>query len=223
MPLFAGCCQLAFATCPDLLPPALQPVLGRDVPNGAVQPDLVVLLDEPGYDASGILQAERCLRPDAVLFQCLVPPLHLAIALRIEGRCSHVRQATQPDESLEITRYELWAIVRDDPWCCLRECLQSTLQDGLHIRFGHALPDLPMHHVPAVTVKDAAKIVECSADIQVRDVNMPMLVRPMRLVEAFALGGGPCFPTRELSSLFQHTIDAAGAHRHHSRIQQHVA
>jgi hypothetical protein len=37
------------------------------------------------------------------------------IALRIVGRCAHVRHAADPDELLEVPGDELWPVVRNDP------------------------------------------------------------------------------------------------------------
>lgn len=93
----------------------------------------------------------------------------------------------EPDELLEIPRYELRPIVRDDPGTLVRVPLESPLEDDLHFTFLHAFPDVPVHDEPAHAVKNAAEVIKSGADVDVGYVNMPVLVRLERLLEARAL------------------------------------
>ena len=97
----------------DLLTP-MQLVLWRDIAYGAVKSLGVVVFDELIHYAPGILERQRCARPDALRLDRLVPTLDLAIALGVERCCPHVRHATQTNVFLETLGHKLRAIVRDD-------------------------------------------------------------------------------------------------------------
>ena len=45
-------------------------------------------------------------------------------------------------------------------------------------RFPHRLAELPMHDVAAVPVQNAAQVIERAADVDVGNVDMPVLMRP---------------------------------------------
>jgi hypothetical protein len=44
-----------------------------------------------------------------------------------------------------------------------------------------------MNHIPAATIEHAAEIIESAADVEICNVNMPVLVRAQRLFETLAL------------------------------------
>ena len=96
-----------------------------------------------------------------------------------------------PDECLEISGDELWAIIRDNPRTCIGVLLPRTLHDGLDIGFCHRLSDLPMHDVSTVSVQQGAQIVEGAADVEIRNVDVPVAMRSQWLYE-------PCALTRRL-------------------------
>jgi hypothetical protein len=98
-----------------------------------------------------------------------------------------VRHTTQPDEGPEVAGHELRPIVRDDPRGRAREDFTPPLPNRLDIGFGHLLTNLPVHDMAAVAIENGAKIVKGAADIQTRDSDVPMLVRPMGLDEILAL------------------------------------
>src|SRR3990172_8708610 len=78
--------ELAIALGPDFLLAAFEHGLGRDVAQGAVQPDGVVMLDVTRDQAAGILERKRATRTKAFGFEGLMPAFDLAVRLRIEGR-----------------------------------------------------------------------------------------------------------------------------------------
>jgi hypothetical protein len=116
-----------------------------------------------------------------------MPSLDLAIALRVIRRCFHMRHATEPDELLEILGNELRAVVRDDPRLYIRVSLSCPLDDRLYIRLGHRLPDFPVHNETAAAIMQAAQVKERPGNIDVENVNVSMLVKFQRLLEAFTL------------------------------------
>ena len=64
---------------------------------------------------------------------------------------------------------------------------RAPLQDDLDGCLGHRLPDVPVHDVPAETVQDAAQVVEGTADVDVGNIDVPVLMCCQRLREARAL------------------------------------
>ena len=101
-------------------------------------------------------------------------------------------------------------------------CSRGPLEDRLHLGFGHGLADLPVDDEPAVAVEDAAQEEECPADINMRDIDMPVLMRPQRLLEALALLGGLPASARELAGRLEHAVDAGRAHGHDIGVEHHV-
>ena len=65
--------------------------------------------------------------------------------------------------------------------------VSGALEDDLDVGLGHRLAELPVDDVPAAAVEQAAQVVERPADVDVRDVDVPVLVGPQRLLEARAL------------------------------------
>src|SRR5215813_7167791 len=90
-----------------------------------------------------------------------------------------------PDEFLEALGDELRAVVRDDPRPLPGEALASPLDDRLHFGLGHALADLPVDDEPAAAVEEAAEVEEGPGDVDVGDVDVPVLMGPQWLMEAF--------------------------------------
>jgi hypothetical protein len=68
--------------------------------------------------------------------------------------------------------------------------LASRLDDRLDLGFGHALADLPVDEEPAAAIEEATEVEERAGDVDVRDVDAPMLMHPERLLEAFPLSDG---------------------------------
>ena len=79
-----------------------------------------------------------------------------------------------------------------------------------------------MHHVTAVSIQNGAQVVERATDVDVGDVNVPMLVRFCRLIEPFSLLGRRLGSLVQLAGSFQHPIDAAWAGCHDVCIQHHI-
>ena len=88
------------------------------------------------------------------------------------------------NEFFEIASNKLWPIVRDNSRRHIRKFFTCALQDDFYIRFFHRLPDLIMNDVTIVPVQNAAKVLEGAADIQIRDIGVPMLMCSNRLSES---------------------------------------
>ncbi len=73
---------------------------------------------------------------------------------------------------------------------CVGELLARPLDDRLDVGLGHALADLPVDDEPAAAVEQAAEVEERAGDVDVGDIDVPVLVRRKRLLEAFPLSEG---------------------------------
>src|SRR5262249_27857021 len=212
LPLLPRLLQLSVALRMDLLLPPSEHVLRRDVACGAVQPDIVVTLDVTLHQSPRIIERQWRSRPDAPPFERFVPALDLSVRLRVKRRGPDVRHPRDPDEFLEVLGDELRPIVRDDPGPRLRVLLLRPLYNDLDVRLGHRLPDVPVHDVPAEAIQDAAQVVERPADVEVGNVDMPVLMRDQRLRKACALFRRLPLPLRQESGLAEHSPNAGRAH-----------
>lgn len=66
------------------------------------------------------------------------------------------------------------------------------------------------------------KVVKRAAHVEIRNVDMPVLMRLQRLMKARSFLRSLAVPPPDQSRLFEHAIDAARAGRHHVLIHQHV-
>ena len=98
-----------------------------------------------------------------------------------------MRHTGQPDELFKILGDELRAVVRYNPGARFRKLLLRLLKDDLDIRLLHLLPDLPVGDKTTAAVKKAAQIVKRAANVDVRNVYVPMFVGLKRLNKASAL------------------------------------
>src|SRR5262249_26597312 len=116
---------------------------------------------------------------------------------------------------------ELRPVVRDDPRLDVGEPLPGTLDDLLDVRLGHGLTDLPVDDGPAVTVEQAAQVVERSPEVEVGDVYMPVVVGLQRLLEAGAFLGRLGLVALQQSGGLEDAVDAGGATGDDVRIEHH--
>ena len=140
-----------------------------------------------------------------------MPALDLPVALQVVRRGSGVRHAAQANELLEVPGNELRAVVGDDPRRDSGEAFPRSLDDLLDIGLRHGFADLPVDGETAPAVQQAAQGVELAGDIDVRDIDMPVLVRAQGLNEAFALGGGLGRVAVEQAGLLENAVDTGGA------------
>src|SRR5262249_50072746 len=97
-----GRCQLPPPVGPDLLRSTRQFVRWSHVTDRTVQAHRVIVRHELGDQPPSIVQAQGRLDSDALSFQGLEPPFHLAVALGIVGRGLDVGHPADPDELLEV-------------------------------------------------------------------------------------------------------------------------
>lgn len=88
---------------------------------------------------------------------------------------------------LKALGHELRPIVRDDSRPRCGKLFPRPLENHLHIRLSHRFPNLPVDHVAAVSIQHTAQVVERATDVDVSDVDVPVLMRFLRLMEPFSL------------------------------------
>src|ERR1019366_2835441 len=91
--LFSGLLQLPISLGMDLSLTPGKHILRRDVADGAVQADVVVMLHVALHQSSRVFQRQRRSRPDALAFERFVPAFDFPVRLGIVWRGSDVRHA----------------------------------------------------------------------------------------------------------------------------------
>ena len=183
----AGLFQFLFSLSKDKFFPPVQLVFRGDIADSAMQSVVIIVVHKGLDNPTGVLKGEGCLGADTVALEGFVPAFQLAIALGIAGRDTDVGHPALADEFLEIAGNELRAIIGDDAWVSVREFFPGSLENDFHIIFGHPGPDFPVDDVAAVAVQDGAEVVKSAGDVNIGDVNMPMLMGLGGLFEAFSL------------------------------------
>ena len=129
--------------------------------------------------------------------------------------------AAEADEFLELLGDELGAVVANHPRILAGELLPCPLDDDLRLALLERFADFPMDDEAAVAVDNRAEVVKRAADVQVRDVDVPMLVGTRRLRESLPflrrLAGKTPHPPRRL----EHAVDGSRAGGHHVPVQHH--
>src|SRR6516164_9993699 len=83
--LFSCLLQLPISLSMDLLLTAGELVLRRDIADGTVQADIVVMFHVALHQPPRILQRQRRSRPDALSFERFVPTFDFSVRLGIVG------------------------------------------------------------------------------------------------------------------------------------------
>ena len=186
-----------------------------------MQSHAVVVLHEIVDDADGFRESLWRGGAQSVVLEGAVPALKFPVALRVVRACADMGHAAQPDEVLEFPSDKLRAVVADDTRARVGIFLASALQDALDVALRHALADFVMHDGAAGTVEDRAQIVEGSAQVQVRDVHVPVLVYTDGLLEARALFTGSFVPSIEQARRGQNAIDRSRTARDQIGVEHH--
>jgi hypothetical protein len=94
-----------------------------------------------------------------------------------------VRHARDANELLEVASDELRAIVGDDSRLGFQVLLLGSPQDHFDIGFSHRLTQIPMHEETTESIQNAAQVIEGAAQVDVGNVDMPVLMGLQRLLE----------------------------------------
>ena len=132
-----------------------------------------------------------------------------------------MRHARDADELFEIPGDELRAIVGDDPRPSLWVLLLGGLENNLDIGLPHRLAQIPVHDGAAEAIQHTAQVVKRPRDVDITHVDMPMLMRLRRLLEAGPFLRGLPVPLAQQSRPAQHAPYAGRTHRHDIGVQHH--
>src|SRR5262245_23202772 len=179
------------------------------------------MLDVARHDTSRILQRKRSFRTQALALERFVPAFDLAVRLRIIGRGLHVSHAAEADELLEVASDKLRAVVGDDPRRDTDVRFTSPLQDGFDFALLHGFADLPVNDETTGAVEDTAQEIESAGDVEVADIDMPVLVRFERLHEAAALLRRRAGARSQDAGLLENAVNAGRAASDEVTIQEH--
>ena len=157
-----------------------------------------------------LVRRERPAGPDAFALRRLVPAFDLAIRQRIAGRRPHVRHAGLADQLLEVPCDKLRSVVGDNPRPGLRVRSRAAwrlISMSLSVIAGR---QIPVHDETAEVIQHGAQIVERSRDADAGNIDVPVLLRHQRLLEAGTFHGRLRVPLAQQSGLAQHAPDAGG-------------
>jgi hypothetical protein len=101
-----------------------------------------------------------------------------------------VRHPRDANELLEVARDELRSIVGDDPRLGVRVLLLGSFQNPLDVGFLHRLPQIPMHQKTTASIQHTTQVIERARQVDIGNIDVPVLVRLQRLFEAGALRDG---------------------------------
>jgi hypothetical protein len=90
----------------------------------------------------------------------------------------------------EVFRDKLKALVADDSRLRLRLKFLRALNDRFDVDLCHLRTDIPVNDPARVSIQDGGAKVERAASIQVRNIDMPMLVHLIGLVKTAPLLAG---------------------------------
>src|ERR1700758_5512095 len=97
------------------------------------------------------------------------------------------RSVSRSQSRCAIASDELRAVVGDDSRLRFRVLLLGSLQNHFDVGFSHGLPEIPMHEETAEPLQNAAQVIEGAAQVDVGNVDMPVLVRLQRLLSGGSL------------------------------------
>ncbi len=186
-----------------------------------MQSNGVVAVNVRGESAPGLINGTRAGRPNTLTFEAAVPAFELAVGLGIVGTGPNMGHAHDADELLEVPGNELGTIIGDDAWPDTGVFLQGLLHDHLDLLFLHGLPQFPVDNRAAVAVEDAGEVVERAVDVDVGNINVPVLMRPQRLHKPGSfLGGGDPLAVESTGGL-ENAVNTGGTDRHDVIVEHH--
>src|SRR5580692_11802773 len=84
--------------------------------------------------------------------------------------------AGDADELFEVLGDELGSVVGNDAWPGVGAGFAGALDDGFHVNFLYFLADFPVDDEAAAAIEDGAEEVKGAGDIEVADIDMPVLM-----------------------------------------------
>ena len=192
-----------------------------DVADRRVKAHGVVVFDEAGNQATGVLEVQGDPWADAITLKGFVPALDFSVALGVVGRGAHMGQTGDADKLFEIAGNELRTVIGDDSRFGVGIFFQAALEDDFDVGLSHCLAQFPVDDCARTAVEQRAEVEKGPGDVDVGDIDVPVLMRGKRLHEAGAFKRGLRLPGVQQPRALEHAIGARGAHRHDVAIQHH--
>ena len=120
----------------------------------------------------------------------------------------HMYNIEYTNKLIAVSSNKLWTVVTDNLGRDIRIALACSLDDRLDVAFFHFRADFPVHDRSAITIEQAAKKEECSPNIDISNIDVPVLVRTERLLEAGSLEGRFSVMALHQSGIAGHSVDA---------------
>ena len=130
--------------------------------------------------------------------------------------------AAQTNERLEVLSDELGAIVADDSRPAIRVKLLRSLNNCFDVDLLHLRTNIPVNDHSRVPIEDRSTEVESTADVEMRNIDMPMLVSLLGLVETVPLLACLFAKTGQQAFRRKNPMDGAGTACNDVRIEHHV-
>jgi hypothetical protein len=83
----------------------------------------------------------------------------------------------------------------DDSGFCLRIFFFGAFQNHFDLRFLHRLPQIPMPNRPAISIQPTVQVGERARQVDIGNIDVPVLVRRVRRFEPRLLARGLAFPS----------------------------
>ena len=129
--------------------------------------------------------------------------------------------AHDADELLEVQGNELGTVIGDDSWPDTGVLLLGLLHEHLNLLFLHGFPQFPVDNRAAIAVEDAGEVVESAVDVDVGQINVPVLMRPQRLHQTGSFPGGGDPPGVESTGGLENAVNTGGTDRHDVIVEHH--
>ena len=200
---------------------AKEDVLGRQIINRAVKPLGIIILGIRCHMPPGIFNGDIVGFPDFFLPERPLKPFQFSIALQMIRRSSHMSKSTRTDELFEILRDKLRPVVTDDPGKTPGN-FSIAHHGDLNVIFPHAGAKLVVHNKSTRPIQNRNQKEDRTQDVHVHDIDMPVLMRPEWLLEAFLPRRSRRCPTLEQACIFQNPIGGRRAHHNDIDVQRDV-
>ncbi len=132
-----------------------------------------------------------------------------------------MRHPSDADELLEVACYKLGAVVGNDARSRIRVLLTRSLKNNFYVEFLNFLADLTVYDGTAKDIENDAHEVKSSANVEIADVDMPVLMRFEGLVKAGSFLRGLAIPAIHHAGIPKHTINRRRAHSDNVCIEHH--
>jgi hypothetical protein len=171
-----------------------------------MKPCIVLVFDEVAGNALGFFGAERRERTDYLILEGFVEAFELSIGLWVVGAGHDMNGVPLGDEGFELPAFQMGSLVGDDARARAGVGFAGFLNDDLRVDLPHGWADVPRRDGARATVEDGAQEVENATDVQIAEVDMPVIVWRKRLDKAGALFRGLAVGAANEPRVFENAV-----------------